>query len=151
VSIKGQRPSSSDTALAWVKNALVASFRSTPVHISRPAVVIAFGGGDETWEVTPGFLTSRGGQGVYVYDIPGAATGWLDTAPLEHLSYVNEVNSQAKITGGAKKLARLIKAWKYYNRVPISSFYLEMRAAQYLAGEPSFVAVEDICRLLEHL
>ena len=151
VSIKGQRPGSSDTALAWVKNALAASFPYTPVRVSRPAVVIAFADGDETWEVIPGFVTGRGGGGVYVYDIPGAATGWLDTAPLEHLAYVNEVNSRTDIVGGAKKLARLIKAWKYYNAVPISSFYLEMRAAQYLTGQPSFVPVYDICYLLEHL
>jgi hypothetical protein len=151
VSIKGQRPGSSDTALAWVKNALAASFPYTPVRISRPAVVIAFAGGEETWEVIPGFVTGRGGQGVSVYDIPGAATGWLDTAPMKHLAYVTEVNSRQNIAGGAKKLARLIKGWKYYNDVPISSFYLEMRAAQYLAGQPSFVPVYDICYLLEHL
>ena len=151
VGIRGPRPGSSDTALAWVKNALAASFPSTPVRISRPAVVIAFAGGDETWEIIPGFVTGRGGEGVYVYDIPGAATGWLDTAPLEHLAYVTEVNSRPDIAGGAKKLARLIKAWKYYNDVPISSFYLEMRAAHYLTGQSSFVAVYDICYLLEHL
>jgi Second Messenger Oligonucleotide or Dinucleotide Synthetase domain len=151
VSIKGQRPGSSDTALAWVKNALAASFPYTRVRISRPAVVIAFAGGEETWEVIPGFVTGRGGEGVSVYDIPGAATGWLDTAPLEHLAYVTEVNSRPDIAGGAKKLARLIKAWKYYNAVPVSSFYLEMRAAQYLVGQPSFVPVYDICYLLEHL
>ena len=151
VSIKGQRPGSSDTALAWVKNALVASFPYTLIRVSRPAVVIAFAGGDEIWEVIPGFVTGRGSEGVSVYDIPGAATGWLDTAPLEHLAYVTEVNSRPDIAGGAKKLARLIKAWKYYNAVPISSFYLEMRAAQYLTGQPSFIPVYDICYLLEHL
>jgi len=151
VSIKGQRPGSSDTALARVKNALAASFPYTPVRISRPAVVIAFAGGDETWEVIPGFVTGRGGEGVSVYDIPGAATGWLDTAPLEHLAYVTEINSRRDSAGVAKKLARLIKAWKYYNAVPVSSFYLEMRAAKFLAGQPSFVPVYDICYLLEHL
>jgi hypothetical protein len=151
VSIKGNRPGSSDTAIGWVKSALVASFPYTSVRVSRPAVVVAFAGGEETWEVIPGFLTSRGGRGVSVYDIPGAATGWLDTAPLEHLAYVNEVNSQPNIAGGAKKLARLVKAWKYYNNVPVSSFYLEMRAAQYLAGQSSFIPVYDICLLLEHL
>lgn len=150
-SIKGQRPGSSDTALAWVKNALVGSFPYTTVRVSRPAVVVAFAGGDETWEIIPGFVTGRGGEGISVYDIPGAATGWLDTAPTEHLAYVTEVNSQQGIAGGAKKLARLIKAWKYYNDVPISSFYLEMRAAHYLAGQTSFVPVYDICYLLEHL
>src|SRR5262249_40905092 len=73
VSIKNPRPGSSDTALGWVKSALTASFPYTPVRVSRPAVVVAFAGGDETWEVIPGFLTRRGGQGVDVYDIPGAA------------------------------------------------------------------------------
>ncbi|MFE2719550.1 hypothetical protein ACFXKI_48725 [Streptomyces mirabilis] len=41
--------------------------------------------------------------------------------------------------------------WKYYNNVPVSSFYLEMRAAQYMAGEPNFIAIWDICGLLEKL
>src|ERR1700761_3218541 len=150
-SIKGQRPGNSDTALAWVKNALATSFPYTVVRVSRPAVVIAFAGGDETWEIIPGFMTGRGGAGVYVYDIPGAAAGWLDTAPLEHLAYVTEINSRRDIAGGAKKLARLIKAWKYYNDVPISSFYLEMRAAPFLAARSSFVPVYHMCYLLEYL
>ena len=151
VSVNKARPGSSDTALTWVKNALTTSFPYTTVRISRPAVVVEFAGGDETWEVIPGFYTSRGGAGVSVYDIPGPATGWIDTAPLEHLDYVTEVNKLPKVTGGAKKLARLAKAWKYYNNVPVSSFYLEMRAANYIADEPTFVPVWDICRLLEHL
>lgn len=36
-------------------------------------------------------------------------------------------------------------------QVPVSSFYLEMRAAQYMRGETSFSAPIDICRLLESL
>ena len=60
---------------------------------------------------------------------------------MEHLAYVNEVHSIAKVRYGAKKLARLPKAWKYFNNVPMSSFYLEMRAAKYMAKEDSFIAV----------
>lgn len=151
VSIKGGRPGTSDTALSWVKNALTASFPHTTVRVRRPSVVIDFAAGAERWEVTPGFVTSRGGEGVYVYDIPGAASGWLDTAPVEHLKYVNEVNQLQAIAGGAKKLARLAKAWKYYNSVPISSFYLEMRAAKWLSTEASFSAPYDIAGYLTHL
>jgi hypothetical protein len=145
------KPTSSDTALKWVKDALAASFPNTTVRVSRPAVVVEFAKGAETWEVIPGFLTARGGDGVFVYDIPGASGGWMDSAPLEHLFYVNEVNNAPKVKGGVKKLARLMKAWKYYNSVPISSFYLEMRAAKYLASEDSFIPVWDVCRLLEDL
>ena len=148
VSIAGERPSSSDTALGWIKNALKKSFPYTTVRVSRPAVVVEFAGGDETWEIIPGFLTGRPG---YVYDIPGASSGWMDTAPQEHLAYVNDCNSRPDTKGGAKKLARLIKAWKYYNDVPISSFYLEMRAAQHVTTQTSFLPYWDISQLLTSL
>lgn len=104
-----------------VKSALTASFPTTVVRISRPAVVVEFAGGDETWEVIPGFIRS-GSSSKLVYDIPGPSSGWIDSAPKEHLDYVNECNTKAGVKGGAKKLARLIKAWKYHNNVPISSF-----------------------------
>ena len=151
VSVNETKPLSSDTALSWVKSALKASFPYTTVTIRRPAVVVDFAGGDERWEVIPGFLKSRGKDDPYVYDIPGAATGWLESAPVEHLDYVNDINKTAGRVGGAKSLSRLAKAWKYYNDVPISSFYLEMRAAQYMSTQSSFVAVWDVCGLLENL
>ncbi len=151
VSLRGGRPGSSYTALSWVKSALEARFPLTIVRISRPAVVVEFGGGYETWEIIPGFMTSRGGQGQFVYDVPGAATGsWMDSAPKEHLAYVNSCNKKPT-KGNAKSLTRLIKAWKYYCNVPISSFYLEMRCAQYVKGLDTYVHVWDVCLVLEKL
>lgn len=147
VSIAGDRPNSS-TALGWIKDALKASFPYTTVRISRPAVVVEFAAGEETWEIIPGFRTDAPGL---VYDIPGASGGWMDTAPEEHLAYVNECNTLDSTKGGAKKLARLVKAWKYYNDVPISSFYLEMRAAQHVATQSSFLPYWDISQLLNKL
>ncbi len=150
VSIGDGKPMSSDTALTWVKSALSTKFPNTIVRISRPAVVVEFANGYETWEVIPGFVTGRGGVGVYVYDIPGPSSGWIDTAPKEHLAYVNDCN-KAPSRGNAKALARLAKAWKYYCNVPISSFYLEMRAAQHVKAQTIYVPVYDICLLLEKL
>lgn len=147
VSLNNPKPESSDTAMSWIKSALTASFPYTSVRVSRPAVVVEFGSKTETWEIIPAFMTPRGGPGIYVYDIPGPAGGWIDTAPREHLEYVNRCNE----SGGAKNLARLAKAWKYYNNVPISSFYLEMRAAEYAQARPPFVAVYDIQGLLASL
>lgn len=149
-SIGGVRPVSSDTALGWVKSTLSSTFWNTTVVIRRPTVVVLFNGGTETWEILPAFRTSPLSE-TPVYDIPGAASGWLSSAPTAHLDYVNEVNQQAGIAGAAKKLARLAKAWKYYNNVPISSFYLEMRAAQYMAKETWFNPAIDLCRYLEWL
>lgn len=150
VSLK-DKPGTSQTALDRVKSALSTSFPHTTVRISRPAVVVEFNSGQETWEIIPGYRKS-GKDEPALYEIPGVGSvDWMESAPLEHIAYVNEVNKQSAISGGAKKLARLAKAWKYFNNVPISSFYLEMRAAQYLAGEKFFEPGEDICRLLESL
>lgn len=152
VSIRDPKPDSSYTALNWIKNALSARFPLTTVKIRRPAVVVEFGGGYETWEVIPGFMTTRGGADQFVYDIPGPSTGaaWIDSAPKEHLAYVNECN-QKPHKGDAKDLARLIKAWKYYREVPISSFYLEMRCAQHVKGLEAYVHLWDVCLVLESM
>lgn len=151
VCIKSAKPGSSDTALGWVRNALTASFPNTRVRISRPAVAVEFGGGTETWKVIPGFSAERGDDNARLYEIPGPESGWMESAPEAHLSYLDEINAIGKISGGAKKLTRLAKAWKYYNEVPISSFYLEMRAAEYISGEETHIPVWDICGLLQRL
>ncbi|NEA24729.1 nucleotidyltransferase [Actinomadura bangladeshensis] len=151
VSLKGSRPGSSDTAIRWVREALQASFPYTPVRVSRPAIVVPFAGGAETWEIIPGFITAGGGERHSVYNIPGASSGWLESAPTAHLEYVNKANSKKGATGGAKKLARLMKAWKYYNNVPMSSFYLEMRAAKHMTTQDSFIPIWDVCLLLESM
>ncbi len=152
VSIGNIKPDTSATALAWVKRALEARFPNSDVTIRRPAVVIKFAGGYETWEVIPGFLTGRGTTDQYVYDIPGPTVdvGWIDSAPKEHLGYVNECNV-APHQGDAKDLARLLKAWKYANSVPVSSFYLEMRCAQHVAKQTTYVHVWDVRQMLEEL
>lgn len=151
VSLGADRPGSSYTALTWVKDTLQQRFPATDVTIRRPAVVVNFAGGYETWEIIPGFLTGRGGSAL-VYDIPSPVTGggWIDAAPHEHLAYVKECNEQPG-KGDAKALARLVKAWKYYCNVPVSSFYLEMRAAQHVKSIDTYIHVWDICLLLEKL
>jgi hypothetical protein len=151
VSIGGTKPGSSDTALGWVRDALKAKYPHTSIYVDRPAVVAEFANGAETWEVIPGFLNNRRGDDIALYDIPGRATGWIESAPGVHLNYVTEVNQIDKVKGGAKKLARLAKAWKYYNNVPISSFYFEMRAAEHMKTQNVFIAVSDLCMLLEGL
>ncbi len=141
----GTRPGTSATALNWVKTALSNSFPCTTVKISRPAVVVFFNGGKETWETIPGFRKNSGDAAPY--DIPGVGeVEWMESAPTEHLNYVTAVNNKANIAGGAKKLARMVKAWKYFNNVPMSSFYLEMRVAKYMDGEKFYDPIQDLDR-----
>jgi hypothetical protein len=150
VSLNNQ-PETSATALQKVKGALAESFPHTTVRVSRPAVVVEFNSGAETWEIVPGYRKTSAGD-TALYAVPGVGSvDWMESAPIEHLNYVNEINGVPGISGGTKKLARLAKAWKYYNAVPISSFYLEMRAAQYMSGQKSFLPSIDICFFLEYL
>ncbi|MGW4551477.1 SMODS domain-containing nucleotidyltransferase [Streptomyces violaceorubidus] len=144
VSLKGTRPTST-TALNNVRNALKGRYPDTTVRISRPAVVCEFAKGKETVEVVPAFDAIGGG-----YWIPDPKTGdWMKSHPKDHNTYVNEANK--KHSGGAKKIARLAKTWKYKRNVPVSSCYLEMRAAKYADGETNWVLPIDIHRYLKHL
>lgn len=142
VSLKGIQPDSTWTMLTKVKEALQARFTSTGITIRQPAVVCNFS--DGVVEVVPGYIASGGG-----YMIADPAGGWMKSFPEEHNNYVNKVN--AKHNGGAKKLARHLKIWKYKRSVPVSSCYLEMRAAKYLSDDDNNHSVLDLYYVLNRL
>ncbi|WP_406060632.1 nucleotidyltransferase [Streptomyces sp. NBC_01077] len=99
------------------------------VRVSRPTVCIDFRQMVTQYEITPAFYCRTGHSEQDVFLIPGPGNSWREAAPKAHLEYVRTVDG---LHGGkVKGLTRLLKAWKYENSVPISSFYLEMRAAQY--------------------
>jgi hypothetical protein len=141
-SLKGSRPTAM-TALNNVKDALQGRFPSTVIQIRRPAVVCRFDGGQETVEVVAAYPSDSG------YCIADPTGDWMKTYPKDHNSYVNDVNK--KHSGAAKKLARLAKTWKYMRNVPVSSCYLEMRAAKYVDGEPYIDLVQDVFYFFRHL
>jgi hypothetical protein len=142
VSLKGVKPTSA-TALNKVKDSLQGRFPSTEIQIRRPAVVCRFNGGRETVEVVAAYPAESG------YWIADPTGDWMKTHPKDHNSYVNDVNK--KHSGAAKKVARLVKTWKYMRNVPVSSCYLEMRAAKYVDGEKFIDLVQDIFYLLRDL
>ena len=73
----------------------------------------------------------------------------MKTFPKDHNSYVNDANK--KHSGGAKKLARLAKTWKYMRNVPVSSCYLEMRAAKHANSAGVWVLPMDLFYYLRDL
>ncbi|MFD5408604.1 SMODS domain-containing nucleotidyltransferase [Streptomyces nojiriensis] len=144
VSLTGVRPTS-DAALEAVKSVLVARYPFSNIRISRPAVVCKFLSGDV--EITPAYLRPDGQS----YWIPAPGGDWIVSAPAEHNKYVTEINTRPDVAGGAKHMARLLKGWKYFNDVPISSFYLEMRAAEYISTQSSVDWIYDLCILFTRL
>lgn len=134
--------SNSSTSLSKVRESLAARFPNTGVRVSCPAVVVPFGTeAKETTEVTVAdYLRSE--NGFSVYDIPDCSGGWMEASPDAHNAYVRQVNDG--LSYKVKPLIRFIKAWKYFNSVPISSFYLEMRVAKYASAEKSILYSIDV-------
>lgn len=152
VSLKPDQPNSSDTILNSVRVKLQERFPLTDIHVSRPAVVLEFGQGYERVEIIPAYTQGFTNDAKDVkFRIPSVVSGeWLESTPEAHLKYVN--SSDIKVPNGStKNLTRLIKAWKYYCNVPVSSFYLEMRAASYMRTQESYIPWWDIYLLLKRL
>lgn len=140
----------SATMLKVVRDALDDRFPRTGVHVDSPAVVVPFGTDiSETTEVIPAYFVSKDRAGNHTYHIADGAGGWLQTSPDVHNAYVAAIND--KHNRRVKPLIRFLKAWAHYRKVPISSFYLEMRAAKYADGESSIVYSYDVKRVLKML
>ncbi|MGS2809292.1 SMODS domain-containing nucleotidyltransferase [Nocardia sp. MW-W600-9] len=150
VSLKSTRPQLGSSILSSVRTALLARFPQTYIHVSRPAVVLDFGQGYERVEIIPAYAQQNLDGGMK-FKIPGVTSEWMESSPEVHVKYVNECNSKVGAKGGAKELARLVKAWKYYRDVPISSFYLEMRAAAYMNTQSSIIYPIDLAIFLNSL
>lgn len=146
-SLKGTRPESVWTTLNKVKETLQDRFPGTTVTVRRPAVVCGFS--DGIVEVTPAYPAYKQSGSQDGYWIPDPRGGWMQTHPKDHNAYVNEANK--KHGGAAKKLARQAKIWKYKRSVPISSCYLEMRAAKYANDETVWAPIWDLHGFLKHL
>ena len=139
----------SSISLSKLRNALATRFPNTGVRTSCPAVMVPFGtDAKETTEVTPADYLQTG-NGFKIYDIPDCSNGWMEASPDSHNAYVRSVDT--KLSHRVKPLIRFIKAWKYYQNVPISSFYLELRVTKYASEESSIVYSIDVKSVLSLL
>lgn len=151
VSLKTNQPEHSYSILNSVRDTLKERFPSTDIHVSRPAVVLEFGQGYERVEIIPAYAVGKVADTSNMkFKIPGVLEEWLQSTPEAHLAYVNSSDVNVP-NGSTKNLTRLIKAWKYYRNVPISSFYLEMRTAAYMREQTSYVPWLDLYYLLKWL
>jgi len=139
----------SATSLRKIKECLQGRFTNTPIYVDSPAVVLNFGAGDwDTAEVIPADYVEQKGR-KNVYDMPNGSGGWLKSSPSTHNSYVSAENM--RLNKKLKPLIRFLKAWKYYCNVPISSFYLELRATKWMEEENSIVYDIDLYTIFRKL
>ena len=134
------KPSLPSTALRRVKAALADASDIRSARISSPAVKVQFWTPPD-FEVAPAFYERKSGDDE-VFHIAGPNEEWVLSAPTAHNRYVSTQND--RLGKKAKPLIRLLKAWKYHTGTPISSTYLELRTAQYLAVESSVIYDIDL-------
>lgn len=138
VSMRGSRPSGSASSLETLRSSLSHGIRGAFVSIDRPAVRLRYFDDGPNVEITPAYY-----QDTDDYDIPDPdGTGWIRSNPAVHLEYVDR--AQKETDGRTKGLIRLVKTWKSRNNVPLSSFYLEMRTAQYALGNKPIIYDWDL-------
>ena len=138
VSMRDSRPSSSTTALEDLRASLSRGISGAYVSIDRPAVRLRYFEDGPDVEITPAYIRETDD-----YDIPDpGSTGWIRSNPAVHLEYVDR--AQQETDGRAKGLIRLVKTWKSCNNVPLSSFYLEMRTAQYALNNKPIIYDWDL-------
>lgn len=140
----------SATALRRLKEGLKETFsRTEGIEVNSPAVSIPFGKyRSETLEITPcvyaGMINKHP-----AYRIPDGMGGWLLSSPLAHKQYVRHVDT--RLHNKLKPLIQLVKAWKYFNKVAIKSFYLELFITSCLSTRRRIDLPSDLSKIFQQL
>ncbi len=142
----GPRPVWPSSALTAAKTAVSGcDWNIKDVRVSSPVIAVTYYSQPD-FEIAPAWYKERL-SGFDVYWIAGRGDEWVLSAPGAHLAYVSDQND--RLGKKVKPLVRLLKAWKYNVGAPVSSFYLEMRTAEYAAGETAIIYEIDLRRVME--
>lgn len=134
--------------LQIVRNVLQQRFPNTYIHVSTPAIVCEFGtDSSEKIEVVPAYYVNTENS-CDIYRIPVVGGGWTKSSPSSHNGYVSYIKNG--LASKVKPLMRLIKAIKYYNDIPVSSFYLELRITKWASDEKAIIYKYDVRSMLKH-
>jgi hypothetical protein len=144
-----QLKQNSSSTLAAVRQVLEDRFPNTGVFVDCPAVAAPFGTlHAEHTEIVPCDY-KRTTRSQPVYEIADCEGGWMEASPEAHNDWVAEVDK--KHGNKVKPLIRFLKAWKFFQNVPISSFYLELRVTKYADGESTIIYDMDVAQVFREL
>lgn len=141
---------SSTDSLSAIASTLRTRFPLSGVHVDAPAVVIPFGTArSERHEIIPVYEIGATTTGRKIYGMPNRIGGWMRSSPDASGAWINAAD--AKLNSKVKPLIRFAKAWKYYNKVPIRSFYLELRTVQFALTQQTILYRYDMRGLLDSM
>jgi hypothetical protein len=140
----------SDSFLDEVRRVIGECFSDKDVAARAPAIIVPVGPDDSrVIRVVPAKLDGQTKDSHQVYAVADGMGKWMKSSPDAHRAYVDTLDHD--LDGKLRPLIRLLKAWKHWREVPISSFYLEMRCVEYAAGEKMIVYTVDLRNVMELL
>jgi hypothetical protein len=147
---EGRLPNDSISCVTLLKETL--DERLPGVQAEAQAFAVSILAEEETRRrvrIVPAKLAGQTSLGHRVYAVPDGAGGWMTSSPDARRAIIEAVNwdLESKLI----PLIRLVKAWKYFRRVPISSFYLELRCTEYAAHERMLVYSVDFGDVLQEI
>ena len=120
----------SGTSLVEICEVLQRKFPDAFVTEGWPVIAVPFGESlSERHHIVPAiFLGADGGHDNF--SIPAPRDRWVSICPGAHSVCINKLD--AELNNNFKPFIRMVKAWSYFNKQPIWSYYLELSVADFL-------------------
>lgn len=111
--------------LQAVKNSILSTYSSTDIGGDGQVVVVSFS--DMKFEVLPAFPQS---DGEYKHPDSNGGGSWKKTDPIAEITAMDTENNNSN--SNLKRLAKMARAWKDKNSVPISGFLIDTLAYNFM-------------------
>ena len=150
--LPSRHPFSSERAIAEVRRAAQEVAPEADVRIRRPGVVVDFPKHGPSVTLIPAYAPHKVVGEDVSFRIPGVGRDdWLRTNPVAQQHWFDDCQRRSGARGSVSGLARLAKAWQHYRSVPLSRFYLEVRAAAFMAERDTVVYPREVRRFFAEL
>lgn len=126
IRFSGYSGNKQSSLLAAVRTAIRTTYKTSDVFGDGQVVVIAFEDG-VTYEVLPAFLNPNGS---FVYPNSNDGGKWLNCSPAAELEAFKVMNNLTN--GNLVELARMVRAWRDSNSVPMNGMLIDALAYQFI-------------------
>lgn len=111
-----------------VRSAIRTTYKTSDVFGDGQVVVVAFDDG-VTYEVLPAFVNTEGG---YTFADANGGGAWRACKPKQEMESFAQRNRDCN--GNLVELARMVRAWRDRNNVPMNGMLIDTLAYQFIGG-----------------
>jgi len=139
----------SERSINEVCDALKVEFPDAFLAEGRPVIVIAFGEKlSNRHHIVPAFTQPTETE-FDVYAVPAPRKRWVRVSPGAHSAWINELDRD--LNTNLKPFVRMVKAWSYFNKQPIWSYYLELCVADFFKKDAAVLYPADLNNFFRYL